>query len=419
MAVYEFQFSVLRSAVSGKGTLCRILKSAARDMDVCARSLAASPSFGSVPGSLRAAAASLQDQSRRLECWLTSLEEISRIWQQAEHEILTAAPSRRRSVLPGFPSPAETAAHGGNRGGGDAGEQRRQSSSPAAAVLSGAAVGPGTAAKPKAAIEPENSVKTRSGDPAPAEESSAVPENADHSVSDELCEQISSGTGQRPYSPPVFSTLDPLKKSAYIAAVAAALYKQFPSLSLSGSSRIEVPLGNGTSAYSSLSVTGSNRHSDHVKLSQAVDKNTGLLRENISISSDGSSVSFSKDGASVTLKTESGTWKVDPTSLSRTARVKLDQQTSISFTEKVNAQGYASFEKTVTSSVDGVSVSTSAGVRMTEPDRSNGTPTPVLAPGLRSDIAQRERMQAVSRLLGSALAGSPAGAAIPIPVPVG
>lgn len=413
MAEYEFQFSVLRSAVSGKEALCRILKAAAHDMKTCARSLEAGPSFGSVPGSLRAAAASLQQQSRRLENWLSSLEEISRTWQQAERMILSAAPSRCRSVLPVSPPPAGPAAQEKVQ------DEGRGKKGPGAAVISGTTAITGKAARPRAAVEPEGSVKTRSANSDSAEEGTAVPENTDNSVSDELCAQISSGTGQRPYSPPVFSTLDPLKKSAYVAAVAAALYKQFPSLSLSGSSRIEIPLGNGTSAYSSLSVTGTGGKSDHVKLSQAVDRNTGLLRENISISADGSSVSFSKDGASVTLRTESGTWKVDPTSLSRTARVKLDQQTSLSFTEKVNAQGYASFEKTVTSSVDGVTVSAGAGVKMTEPKRPDGTPTPVPAPGLRADIAQRERMQALSRLLGAAMAGSPAGAAIPVPVPAG
>ena len=419
MAEYEFQFSVLRSAVSGKEALCRILKAAARDMEACARSLEAGPSFGSVPGSLAAAAASLQQQSRRLEIWLSSLEEISGIWQQAEREILSAAPPRRRFAPPGSPLPAGPAAQDREQDEDLGRKEPGAAAISGAAAVSNAAAVSGAAARLRAAVEPEGSVKTRSADPDAAEESAAVPDNKDGSVSDELCAQISSGTGQRPYSPPVFSTLDPLKKSAYIAAVAAALYKQFPSLSLSGSSRIEVPLGNGTSAYSSLSVTGTNKKSNHVKLSQAVDRNTGLLRENISISSDGSSVSFSKDGASVTLRTESGTWKVDPTSLSRTARVKLDQQTSLSFTEKVNAQGYASFEKTVTSSVDGVSVSASAGVKMTEPKRPDGTPTPVLAPGVRAAIAQRERMQAVSRLLGAALAGSPAGAAIPVPVPAG
>ena len=225
---------------------------------------------------------------------------------------------------------------------------------------------------------------------------------------------IEEQTGRRPCSAPVFSAMGPSERAGYLSSVAAALYSQFPTLSAGGTSHVEFPLGRGVTAYSSVSVSGKRDGSDNVRISQALDTNTGVLKESITISDDGSSVSFKKNGVSTSVKTDSGTWKIDPTSLSRTANAKISENTSVSFTEKVDAKGFTSMEESVTTTVDHISVSTAAGIKTSASGDSSPGASPVPVPGIQETQRLRSRIQVYERLLAAGLAGELSG--IPVPV---
>ena len=230
---------------------------------------------------------------------------------------------------------------------------------------------------------------------------------------------LTDATGHSPYSPVLFSTSDTAGKAAYLSSLAGALLSQFPGIAMSIGSRIEFPTGGGMTVYGSASVSGTYTRSDHVKISHALDTNTGLFKESISVSDDGKTISFTKDGVNMSVKTETGTWRIDPTSLSRTTGAQIDDMTRISFTEKVNAEGMSSMEESVTTKAGAASVTTTIGVKPSDPQKPKPGPSPVPVPGLDTAIAQRERMTAYEKILAGGLAGDMVpvpGTAVPQPV---
>ena len=113
----------------------------------------------------------------------------------------------------------------------------------------------------------------------------------------------------------------------------------------------------------------------------------------------------------MSVKTDTGTWRVDPTSLSRTTSAQIDDITRISFMEKVNAEGMSSMEESVTTKAGSASVSTTIGVKPSGQQKPKPGPSPVPVPGLDTATEQRQRMAAYEKLLVGSLAGS----MVPIP----
>ena len=230
---------------------------------------------------------------------------------------------------------------------------------------------------------------------------------------------LTEAAGHSPYSPVLFSTSDPVGKAAYLSSLANVLLSQFPGIAMSIGSRIEFPAGAGMTAYGSASVSGTYTQSDHVKISQALDTNTGLFRESISVSNEGKTISFTKDGVNMSVRTDTGTWKIDPTSLSRTTGAQIDEKTRISFTEKVNANGMSSMEESVTTKAGSASVTTTIGVKPSDQSGPKPGPSPVPVPGLDKSIGQRQRVMAYEKILVGSLAGDMVpvpGTAVPQPV---
>ena len=98
---------------------------------------------------------------------------------------------------------------------------------------------------------------------------------------------------------------------------------------------------------------------------------------------------------------------------------QIDDMTRISFTEKVNAEGMSSMEESVTTKAGAASVTTTIGVKPSDPQKPKPGPSPVPVPGLDTAIAQRERMTAYEKILAGGLAGDMVpvpGTAVPQPV---
>ena len=287
----------------------------------------------------------------------------------------------------------------------------------------------------KAGIELESSVKTRSADSESAAGASGDPgfsgggtyfgfDVAESSIAD----AVSASTGNRPRSAAVFSAMNSTDRAGYLASVAAVLYAQFPTLAISCGGKISVPLGKGMWAYTGTSVSGGTGQASSVKVSHAIEANTNTLKEGISISNDGSTVSFTKNGVSCSVKTSTGTWEMDPTTLSRTTTARLDAQTTATFKESVDARGFISMETSVSTKTEGCSVTTSVGLKTSDPGDQSAAASSVTAKSpvpvsvTSAQKAYQSRVQTYLHSLGHILAGGivpvPGAAGIPVPVPV-
>ena len=217
---------------------------------------------------------------------------------------------------------------------------------------------------------------------------------------EEFKEQISEQLSEEDFHAAASGSGNPARQAEVLNKAAGVLLTCYPSAAMTVNRKVEVPAGPGISMYCEVSGTGKGVSNNSVKVSETLNAHTGMLKEGISISTEGGSVSFTETGRSLTFNTDAGKLKTDGSSISWSVSGDISDDTRYSLQIKVNAQtGETVCEESLTTKVEKADITTAIGLK------AENKPTgPVPMPGCEEAVKSRERAQAIEGLLISAMA---------------